>query len=103
MELSGTRVSGGDRARLVKLAKAARELSLREERSRQGELRGGLIHFVRYFWHVLEPERKLVEGWPLEALCVHLEAISRGELNKSDEAKIKKYIVTGKQIGRAHV
>lgn len=82
MELSGTRVSGGDRARLVKLAKAARELSLREERSRQGELRGGLIHFVRYFWHVLEPERKLVEGWPLEALCVHLEAISRGEFNR---------------------
>ena len=82
MELSGTRVSGGNRARLVKLAKAARELSLREERSRQGELRGGLIHFVRYFWHVLEPERKLVEGWPLEALCVHLEAISRGEFNR---------------------
>lgn len=73
---------GTDRARLVKLAKAARELSLREERSRQGELRGGLIHFVRYFWHVLEPERKLVEGWPLEALCVHLEAISRGEFNR---------------------
>jgi hypothetical protein len=32
--------------------------------------RGSLIEFVRYFWHTLEPaSRKLVEGWPLEAVC----------------------------------
>src|SRR5208337_2489575 len=33
--------------------------------------------FVRYFWHTLEPKsRKLIEGWPLEAICLHLEAVS---------------------------
>ena len=70
------------RAKLVWLAKAARELALREEKDRQGSSRGGLLHFVRYFWPVLEPERKLVEGWPLEAICIHLEAVSRGEFNR---------------------
>ena len=36
--------------------------------------RGGLIHFVRHFWSVLEPSTKLIEGWPLEAICLHLES-----------------------------
>ena len=36
---------------------------------RQQTGRGGLLNFVRYFWHTLEPKtRKMVEGWPLEAL-----------------------------------
>lgn len=42
--------------------------------------RGGLIEFVRYFWPVLEPQTELVEGWPLEAICKHLEAITFGDL-----------------------
>ncbi len=51
------------------------------ERQRQSR-RGGLIEFVRYFWHVLEPETELIEGWPLEAICDHLEAITFGELTR---------------------
>ena len=36
---------------------------------RQQTGRGGLLNFVRYFWHSLEPKtRPLVEGWPLEAI-----------------------------------
>ncbi len=42
--------------------------------------RGGLIEFVRYFWHVLEPSTPFVDGWPLEAICRHLEAITFGEI-----------------------
>lgn len=57
------------------------EYKRREARKLQSQ-RGGLIHFVRYFWHVLEPERKLVEGWPLEALCEHYEAVAFGEVNR---------------------
>jgi hypothetical protein len=31
--------------------------------------RGSLLNFTRYFWNVLEPpKRKLIEGWPLEAI-----------------------------------
>lgn len=43
---------------------------------------GSLIGFVREFWHVLEPRRELVEGWPLEAMCLHLEAVTDGRLTR---------------------
>ena len=56
---------------------------------RQQARRGGLLEFVKYFWHVLEPtSRKMVTGWPLEAMCVHLEAVTFKDIT---------------QIGRAHV
>lgn len=41
-----------------------------------------LISFVRRHWHILEPGRQLVEGWPLEAICEHLEAITYGQVQK---------------------
>ena len=44
--------------------------------------RGGLIEFVRYFWDVLEPNTKFIDGWPLEAICEHLEAVAYGEINR---------------------
>jgi hypothetical protein len=48
---------------------------------RQQTGRGGLLNFVRHFWHALEPKtRKLVEGWPVEAICIHLEAITFGDI-----------------------
>jgi hypothetical protein len=48
---------------------------------RQQTGRGGLLNFVRYFWHTLEPKtRPLIEGWPIEAICLHLEAITFGDI-----------------------
>lgn len=75
------------RARKVRLAKAIKEKQLRDERKRQSDLGepgrpGGLIHFVRYFWHVLEPATPFVEGWVIEAICQHLEAVTRGEIKR---------------------
>jgi phage terminase large subunit-like protein len=43
---------------------------------------GGLIEFVRYFWRVLEPVTPFVDGWCIEGMCEHLEAISAGKLNR---------------------
>lgn len=57
------------------------ELKLRRERRRQA-CPGGLIEFVKYFWRVLEPETKLVEGWVLDAICEHLEAITFGKITR---------------------
>jgi phage terminase large subunit-like protein len=31
---------------------------------------------------VLEPATKLVDGWPLEAICLHLEAVTFGDINR---------------------
>jgi hypothetical protein len=51
-----------------------------EKLRRQQTGRGGLLNFVRYFWHTLEPKtRAMVEGWPLEAICIHLEALTFGD------------------------
>jgi len=71
----------GRRDKLLRLNAMLHEMRLREERKRQAG-RGGLLHFVRYFWHILEPSTKFVEGWALEAICEHLEAVTRGEINR---------------------
>lgn len=67
------------RAANERLAKLLLEKRLREERALQSNPDGGLLQFVRYFWHVLEPVDPFVEGWPLECMCAHLEAITRGD------------------------
>ena len=67
------------------------ELGLRRERKNQaragtydesGRRVGGLIEFVRYFWNLLEPETKLVEGWVLYSICEHLEAVTFGKITR---------------------
>lgn len=68
-------------ARKQKLGVALRTLKLREERKRQSS-EGGLMHFVRYFWSVLEPGRPMVEGWVIEAICLHLEAVTFGDIKR---------------------
>lgn len=47
-----------------------------------GEWIGGLLSFVRYFWHILEPGRAFTEGWVLESMCEHLEAITFNEVRQ---------------------
>lgn len=49
---------------------------------KDGVRQGGLIAFVRYFWHVIEPDREFVDGWPLWAMCEHLEAVTFGEVTR---------------------
>jgi len=59
----------------------AAEWKRRQARKAQ-EGEGGLLEFVRYFWHVLEPETPLIEGWPLEEVCAHLEAVTDGRITR---------------------
>lgn len=40
-----------------------------------------LHDFVKDFWRFVEP-RTFVDGWHLEAICEHLEAVSRGDIRK---------------------
>ena len=80
-----TRLLMTPRGKKIALAKALHVKELRAERARQSA-KGGLIHFIRYFWDVLEPGRPFVDGWPLWAMCRHLEAVSRGELVPEGQA-----------------
>lgn len=42
----------------------------------------GLLEFVKYFWHILEPQTPFVDGWPLWAICEHLQAVSDGKITR---------------------
>lgn len=70
------------------LALALQERIARAERHRLEEEKGlqsqpgGLIQFIRYFWPAVEPGRPLVEGWPLEAICDHLEAVTYSDIRR---------------------
>jgi predicted phage terminase large subunit-like protein len=61
-----------------RIAKA--EHQTRGYRDEDGGWQAGLLSFVRYFWHVLEPGTPFVDGWVLEAICEHLEAVTYGEI-----------------------
>ena len=41
-----------------------------------------LMGFIKEAWHILEPATPLVEGWALEAVCEHFEAITYGDINR---------------------
>jgi len=41
-----------------------------------------LSAFVREAWHVLEPSNAYIHGWHVDAICEHLEAITRGDINR---------------------
>lgn len=43
--------------------------------------KGGLIQFLYRGWHVVE-NSALVRSWHLEEICKHLEAVTRGDLNR---------------------
>lgn len=41
-----------------------------------------LSHFTKVFWPIIEPETDFIEGWHIDAICQHLEAVSRFEIKK---------------------
>ena len=44
------------------------------------EAERGLRHFIKLAWPIIEPGTDLVPGWHLDAICEHLEAVTRGEI-----------------------
>lgn len=44
--------------------------------------RRSLAHFARRCWHVLEPAAELKWGWALDAICLHLEAVTDGCIHR---------------------
>lgn len=57
----------------------------RAHRARQVELEARREHltlaeFTRGAWHVVEPAAPFVEGWHIDAVAEHLEAVTRGQI-----------------------
>ncbi|MGY2049581.1 phage terminase large subunit [Methylobacterium sp. JK268] len=46
------------------------------------EAEESLIGFLRRAWATVEPGTPYCHGWPIEAICAHLEAVSRGEITR---------------------
>ncbi len=75
-------------AEIERRAEARRRDEARDEQSQygwydeDGVRQGGMIAFVRYFWHVLEPATRFVDGWPLWAMCEHIEAATAGRIKR---------------------
>jgi predicted phage terminase large subunit-like protein len=44
--------------------------------------KGGLKKFIELSWHQIEPGKIYIPGWHIDAICEHLEAISRGTLTR---------------------
>lgn len=73
-------------------AEAAELLRLEEELARRAEAksleadrescRESLAEFARRAWHVLEPSTPLKWGWALDAICLHLEAVTDGRIKR---------------------
>lgn len=41
-----------------------------------------LANFAKQAWPILEPETELKWGWALDAICAHLEAVTRGDITR---------------------
>jgi predicted phage terminase large subunit-like protein len=57
---------------------AAKLLEKQEARA----MEGNLMDFVRYVWPVVEPSIPMVEGWAVNAIADHLQAVTRGEIRR---------------------
>ena len=56
------------------------ELSLTELEKEVAEI--DLLEFTKQAWHIIEPGRELKVNWHLQAMAEHLEAVSRGDIQK---------------------
>lgn len=61
---------------------ALREPDLVREELLRLDAEESLLDFVRLMWRSVEPRRRLIEGWCLECLCEHLEAVHFGQIGQ---------------------
>lgn len=59
-----------------------RELEDRRIAEESEQLSGSLRDFVKASWEHLEPETQYIHNWHVDAICEHLEAVSRGEIKR---------------------
>lgn len=67
-----------DAASLVARAAAAKSVTPAQMAARQMPL----AEFMREAWRIVEPATPLVWGWPLQAICDHVQALMDGRLGK---------------------
>lgn len=38
--------------------------------------------FMRRYWHIVEPGTEFIDNWHIQAICEHLEAVTRGDIKR---------------------
>jgi predicted phage terminase large subunit-like protein len=62
-------------------AKIQAELERRRRRKAEAErLKGDFAAFIRASWSVVDPAMKLIDNWHIDALAVHLQAVSEEQI-----------------------
>ena len=46
------------------------------------QARRSLRIYIEKAWSVVEPGREFISGWHIDAICEHLEAVTRGEIHR---------------------
>lgn len=64
----------------AKTAKLAREARRRQVRERPTRPDISLAAYIREAWPIVEPKRRYIHGWHIDAIAEHLEAVSRAEI-----------------------
>lgn len=62
------------------LLQSPTDLRALQARVKAEKARRSLAEFVRQAWPIVEPSMPLVWGWHVDAICQHLEAVTRGEI-----------------------
>ncbi len=63
---------------LMQVTQSSQDQSLEASKERCKTFAG----FVREAWHIVEPIMPLVWGWHIDAICNHLEAVTRGDITR---------------------
>lgn len=82
MRASSTQFSTtGGRAEQILRRALANPIKARRELTKL-DCEASLYTFIQTFWTVLEPGRPFVPNWHVEVLCDHLQAVTRGEIER---------------------
>lgn len=75
---------GNNNAYLLRALRNTAELVRQELLSRTAEAAGKRFHkfLTDFAWPVLQPGTPFVDNWHIHAICEHLEAVTRGEINR---------------------
>ena len=67
------------RDELIAKARATAKLGTRSVKEQCEE---SLVNFIRHAWSVVEPGAPYIHGWHVDAVCMHLEAVANGDINR---------------------
>ena len=76
----GTRVEDQLKQLLTGMGASFEPPKVKTEQAKKAE--DSLAEFFRQAWAVMEPGVEYIHGWHIDAICEHLEAVSRGEIHK---------------------